>query len=481
MINFDKLSFEEKELYILRQAIDKIDNIEGRKKLHNPEIKQIINIVELFLKKRKRICYGGTAINNILPKEDQFYNKDVELPDYDFFSPSPMKDAKELADIYYKAGFDEVEAKAGIHSGTYKVFVNFIPVADITKLVPEIYSNIKRQAIKINGIYYSPPNFLRMLGYLELSRPKGDISRWEKVLKRIRLLNKNYPIRNYGCQNLDIQRLYNKPKNKNDKFEKTIFYTIRNSLIDQGAVFFGALASKLILKYYPKYKYKKVSNAPDFDVLVDDPLSVATIIKERLREIGVKCKVIKKPPIGEVIAAHYEIRIGKETVCFIYEPLACHSYNIIPIQGRKVRIASIDTLLSFYLAFLYTNRPYYDDLRILCISEFMFKVQQKNRLRQKGVLRRFGEKCLGEQKTLEIIRAKKNKLAQQLINKRGSKEWDLHFLRYLPREKNTRQKNPKKKKVFTTKKKKRVNKKSRKKKKHRKRKKYKRKKRWRFF
>ena len=36
-----------------------------------------------------------------------------------------------MADIYFKNGFSEIEAKAGIHFGTYKVFVNFIPVADI--------------------------------------------------------------------------------------------------------------------------------------------------------------------------------------------------------------------------------------------------------------------------------------------------------------------------------------------------------------
>ena len=30
----------------------------------------------------------GTAINNILPEQDKFYNKNLEIPDYDFFSPN---------------------------------------------------------------------------------------------------------------------------------------------------------------------------------------------------------------------------------------------------------------------------------------------------------------------------------------------------------------------------------------------------------
>ena len=41
---------------------------------------------------------------------------------------------------------------------------------------------------KINGIQYAPPNFLRMNMFIELSRPAGDVSRWEKVLKRMILL-----------------------------------------------------------------------------------------------------------------------------------------------------------------------------------------------------------------------------------------------------------------------------------------------------
>ena len=45
-------------------------------------------------------------------------------------------------------------------------------------------------AIKKDDIYYCPPNFLRMAMYLELSRPGGNVQRWEKILKRLILLNK---------------------------------------------------------------------------------------------------------------------------------------------------------------------------------------------------------------------------------------------------------------------------------------------------
>ena len=178
------LTFQDCELTILRMAVDKAEEKIGKKIVNSDDVKKIISIVENFIKKKNLICYGGTAINNILPIEDQFYNKDVEVPDYDFFTPSALEDAKELADIYYEHGYTEVEAKAGQHHGTYKVFVNYMPVADLTQFPKEVYNALKKDAIRVNGILYAPPNFLRMSMYLELSRPAGDVSRWEKVLKR---------------------------------------------------------------------------------------------------------------------------------------------------------------------------------------------------------------------------------------------------------------------------------------------------------
>ena len=160
------VTFEDCELTILRMAVDKADEKIGKRTANSPEIKKIIEIVENFLKRKSLICYGGTAINNILPEADKFYNKDVEIPDYDFFSFNALGDAKELADIYYRDGYSDVEAKSGQHSGTYKVFVNYIPVADITQLNKEIFNSIKKEAVRVDGIFYSPPNFLRNSMYL---------------------------------------------------------------------------------------------------------------------------------------------------------------------------------------------------------------------------------------------------------------------------------------------------------------------------
>jgi hypothetical protein len=38
--------------------------------------------------------------------------------------------------------------------------------------------------------------------YLELSRPAGDVSRWEKVFKRLNLLNTHYPFVDSKCSKI---------------------------------------------------------------------------------------------------------------------------------------------------------------------------------------------------------------------------------------------------------------------------------------
>lgn len=424
------MTFEDCELTILRTAVDEVENIKGKQSATSPDIKHIMEIVEKFLRRKQLICYGGTAINNILPKQDQFYNKDVDIPDYDFFSANALKDAKELTDIYFEQGFEEVEAKSGQHHGTYKVFVNFIPVADITSIPAQLFNKLKIEAKQVGGMLYAPPNYLRMSMYLELSRPAGDVSRWEKVLKRLSVLNKHYPIQTHNCDTVEFQRKMSTTEN-----EHLIFNTVKQTLINEDAVFFGGFAVSMLSQYMPAQLRVKLKNNPDFDVLSEDPLMTAQIVKERLEENGIKNVTIRKlGGIGEIIAPHYEIKVNKDNVAVIYEPLACHSYNEITQQGNKMRIATIDTMLSFYLAFLYIDNPLYNynPERILCMAHFLFEVQQRNRLTQRGLLKRFSINCIGHQETIEEMRAQKSKKYSELKANRNSKEFEEWFLRYRP-------------------------------------------------
>ncbi len=597
-----KMSFEEKELEILREAVDLVEKRKGEKIIQDPKVQDIISIVEKFIADKKLVCYGGTAINNILPEDAQFYNKDIELPDYDFYSDKALDHAKELADIYYKAGYEDVEAKSGVHHGTYKVFVNFTGIADITQMEPALFKSISRDSIIKKGIRYAPPDFLRMAMYLELSRPDGDVSRWEKVQKRLTLLNTHYPLKGYDCDKIEYQRgfdgataantgeisisrtkgatatrtrsrsvsrsrshtrsrtvkrggggsggsggesakarkreairevvkkyktleaymkhLYHGVRSHEETFgdfkytveedklthryrllatyerlfgdddeyvlysmkardldadatptpsrsrsrdreysvnksqvsyttnrekelaETDIYNIVRGVFIKNRAVFFGGYANILYSRYMPKHQRRIVQKIPDFDILSENPRELCEeVVRELTAHKYTGVKYTKHAGVGEVISEHYDIRVGDEVIAFLYKPLACHSYNTIRVngdgrdgRGESIRIATIDTMLSFYLAFIYADRVYYDINRILCMSQFLFDVQQHNRLKQTGLLRRFSINCYGKQPTLESMRFEKTAKYEELKGKRHSREFEEWFLRYVPYE-----------------------------------------------
>ena len=108
------------------------------------------------------------------------------------------------------------------------------------------------------------------------------------------------------------------------------------------------------------------------------------------------------------------------------------NYNKIQLGNNEIKIATIDTMLTFYLAFYYTNQSYYYKDRIMCMIRFLFDVEQHNRLAQRGLLKRFSIDCYGKQPTLEFIRAEKMTKFKELKNNRNSREYEEWFLKYNP-------------------------------------------------
>ena len=425
------LTFEEKELDLLRHSVDIAETKTNKKIKNTSDIDAIIKILEGFLRRKKVVCYGGTAINNILPENEQFYDHDVEIPDYDFFSARAIEHAKELANLYANNGYEEVEVRSGVHKETYKLFVNFIPIADITQLAPKLFRVLIKNSIRKNGVSYAPPDYLRMQTYNELARPDGDVSRWEKVYKRLVLLNKYYPLKNNPkCSQVNFMRDFT----GNPELKETLYNVVKDAMMNEGVVFIGGYASSLYGRHMPPEQKKQLLEVPDFDVLAEDPKAVAYIVKKHLEDAGFKnVQINKKPPAGnDIIMTHYEIVVDEDTLCFIYEPHGCFSYNEIKISNKTVKVATIETMLLFLLAFMYADQPYYDHERIICMAQYLINVQAKNRLEQKGLLKRFNVNCYGKEKTMVEIRGDKSSKFKELKNAVDSKEYNKYFFKYIP-------------------------------------------------
>ena len=180
---------------------DIIDKIEEKQlKLLYNEFNDVINIISEFVVRKKLILYGGLVINLSLPKKHRFY-KDYTINDIDCYSTSPVKDSIELAKIIKKNNYKYIKIKKAKHDGTYKIYVYGKQIFDITKISNIKYkkllsysnktiSSLKHYKDKFKII---PLEYMKQNLYFELARPDQSGWRWEKIYKRLNILNMVYP------------------------------------------------------------------------------------------------------------------------------------------------------------------------------------------------------------------------------------------------------------------------------------------------
>lgn len=401
---------------VIALAQEQID----REAASDPDVKKMIKIVREFIETHRVMCYGGTAINNLLPPEDQFYDFSIEIPDYDFFSETPQLHAAKLGDRLANAGFASVEVKPGVHLGTFKVFANYIGVADVSHMEVSMFKKLWDEKITKDKISYVPPNFLRMAMYLELSRPKGDVSRWKKVYKRLQLLNKHHPMTcPTGAEKLTEEFV-----------DDTVRDEIRDVLVKDNLVLLGFNGSMVQEKTPRKWMLP-------LDILVT-PEKRAEVSK-KIMGIFKKHETVKSrefPEFEELMPARTDIKNAKSVLVRLYETTACHSYHETP---SGLRVASIPTLLQFFLSALYAPKEFLEaqpEQRFLCTAEHLVNLANSTSRRYKILT---PLTCIGTQKNLVTMRAERSEIYNKLKDNRESREFLELFFSYVPTDMNKTQ------------------------------------------
>ena len=387
------------------QAMNEID----KQNASDPSIKQLLSIVHKFVSTNRLLCYGGTAINLLLPKQDQFYDPKYDIPDYDFFSEVPQAHAMKLADLIAKAGYKSVEVKPGSHLGTFKVFADFIGIADITFLNSQLFKKLWEKKVEKQGLNIVPPNFLRMSMYLELSRPKGDVSRWTKVYSRLLLLNKNYPIAD-KCPNSEKLMLSGEAKEQIEHIIKT-----------KKAVLLGFNAVGL--------HSRKASWEYPVDVLITP--EKRSELAEALHKV-VDGQMKEHGPYAEVVPAHTDISKHGKVYARVFETSACHSFHE---TTSGFRIASIPTLLQFFFAMMYGDHYTHELLsedRLVCVAQHLMDLADKAGSRRYKLLTPI--ECIGHQESLIDLKKDKSALYSKLNKNKSSREYLKYFFSYTPTE-----------------------------------------------
>jgi len=385
----------------LEAIVDTIQVENDKRAANDPVVKLALTTVETFLKNHPVMCYGGTAINNLLPKEDRFYNPETDIPDYDFFSKTPQEHAMMLANQLYEKGIKNIEVKPGVHLGTFKVFADYEGVADITQLDDEIFDKLWAAKLVKDGIHYVTPDFLRMSMYLELSRPRGDVSRWIKVYNRLQLLNKHHPI---VCTKEKAE--------KHPPVPKALKTKIMAMLKREDVVLLGV-------------------NAAETHLGLDWTLPVTLLAtKETIERLTEGMDVVVNEG-SEILPPLYFVRLpdqpeGTTAYLRFYETTACHSYH----NAGGIRVASIPTILQFFFAYLFSAAKQSNMESILCVAQRLVDLAHHAKKRRFALLTPID--CLGTQETLTDMRKEKAALYEKLSAKKTSPDFLRYFFTYDP-------------------------------------------------
>lgn len=380
---------------------------------HNDEVLAAIAIVEDFLRDSGRICYGGTAMNIQLPPKYRFYDPQYSIPDYDFLTSNSAADITNLEKRFRAAGFTEIGIRPGIHEGTTKVYINFTPVADITEIDPKLYAMFRKRAVTIGGIRYMDVNSLFMMMYLELSRPRGEVERWEKVYERILLLQYARPMS--ACR---------KSKSRDVSiplaaYRSLLFFALRNGRVLAGAQVVSAYRESLKRPLKARWFFSKSLPLILYSPSLEED---ASTIKALLGG-GTNVKVHQYKEVGDFIPAMTVIKyLGRPTVLLV-EQTACHSYNTLELKsGQYMRIASLDTLITLYLNLTLSDKAILEDFfprSILCMAQQ--SIELSNYMRQHPKASQFpfiSIECAGYQRGLPTLLREKFARIRQLRDTR---------------------------------------------------------------
>ncbi len=386
----------------LEKIVEQLELQNDKVAAANPITKKSLGIVLDFLKTHRVMCYGGTAINALLPPEDRFYDPETTVPDYDFYSKNPQEDAMKLANRLSEAGVLNVEAKPGMHIGTFKVFADFEGVADITHLDEEIFERLWKESIVKEGVHYVTPNFLRLSMYLELSRPRGDVSRWKKVYERLQLLNKHYPL-TCPMKTLPEEKPLTEAQQK----------IVEKILEEEDVVLLGITASQI----HESRRMPKWSS----------PVTL-------LAELSTMQKLIKNKTVEvedgtEILPAYVDIEDDDGNVFLrIHETAGCHSYHQM---ANGIKVASIPTMLQFFFAYMFSGADEDELTHLLCVSQRIVDLANHKEERRYAILTPID--CIGHQDGVVDIKKHKAELYEKLSKDKTSADFLKFFFTYNPK------------------------------------------------
>lgn len=368
--------------------------------------------VKRFIIKRKRVLYGGTALNEMLPSKDKFYSS-IQLPDFDAYTPDPKQDAIDLALYLREKGYRYVEVKTSmIHATTFKVFAEFQSVADFTYIRQSFYEFLLKEA-RLNPIrnqsdpklILAYPTLLIWSFYRELGRPRGSLNRLIKIIPRFNVFMSHFSNRDRTPVVKFNQKMVI------SEFEKTYMISIRDYIKTNKIPDIGGFAIGLHLGMNRRKKFEccLIPGLPVFDILTGDMKSLLREFRRILPPFRVK--LIQVAHLNEILPKRYSLSCRapdgsvKTFARIIDGSEGCYSYT--SVCGYTV--GTIDTILFHLYGNLLSQMFFNNMTNGVPTASFTKTIIQllENANQKKTLKERFSLRCIGVEKTLEEWRREK--------------------------------------------------------------------------
>lgn len=168
---------------------------------YNIQVKAI-DIVKDFIKERHLCLYGGTALDFAarLAGSKIYDDTKLEVPDLDFFSDDPVRDARDLAEKLYDTGMEKARAIGAYHVGTMRAdpggnhFVADISYCGGTEILKS-FTVMNYQGMNILHPMYQRVDMHSSLAFPYDNAPMESIfNRWKKDIERFMIMDKLYPV-----------------------------------------------------------------------------------------------------------------------------------------------------------------------------------------------------------------------------------------------------------------------------------------------
>jgi hypothetical protein len=257
--------------------------------------------------------------------------------------------------------------------------------------------------------------------YLELSRPRGEVGRWTKVYERLALLNEFVPVKSCKLNRNPFHGLMNK-----DQSKFTLNYIINHKRIFAGAdlldFYETSLSSKPRNSTWILRNRKPIvffSNDSDNDAKqLRNEFNLLRTYDPSEKPIPYTIKTLSSKGV-DILPSMKVISQGTNAVVFIIDQTACHSYFHISISdGKILRIASMDTLITLYFSLGLLKTSFFDISSMECLANHLVEISMKARNHPEDFAFPFiSIQCVGHQTTLpSLIRAKVKRLTNKKNN-----------------------------------------------------------------